>query len=93
MMAVSINTRPSIRVVRTLPSASGWRAMRAAGSSQAYGNASGQGLGSQASVSGLGSGLGPLAGGKGGHSQQQNSKQRHNQGADQSFMAKNEFHM
>ena len=27
MMAVSINTRPSIRVVRTLPSASGWRAM------------------------------------------------------------------
>ncbi len=30
MMAVSMNTRPSIRVVRILPSASGWRAMPSA---------------------------------------------------------------
>ena len=30
MMAVSRNTRPSIMVVRILPSASGWRAMPSA---------------------------------------------------------------
>ena len=59
-MAVSMNTRPSIRVVRILPSASGWReilSVALAGCSHAYGNACCKGFESQRAAGGLG-GLG-----------------------------------
>ena len=70
MMAVSINTRPSIRVVRILLSASGWRAMPstdfadghaygdgAARGGKTDGDAAGEGLLARAAVGGSGGGL------------------------------------
>ena len=94
MMAVSINTRPSIRVVRTLPSASGWRAMLSVD-----GNTGSKGFQSNGIILlGLGSGFSLRSGGGGqsrrGQSQRknQNTTQNHHS-LEQLFHSENSFHV